>query len=154
MATRLWLSSWLILWVLALPLIHVHPEADHRHGQPSHSHTGLPHAVWSPDLPCEFAQASFNGRPSGAALGISHSFSVFAVGPATHAFTHPEIGFSLLVSSKDRMWVQIKFSAQTAVFAASTEAVNSEQRRTMPHADAIQVPPVLAADAPPRAPPV
>ena len=46
---------WVSLWMLAAPLVHIHPEADHHHGDPSHVHGGTVHTVFSPDLNCEFS---------------------------------------------------------------------------------------------------
>ena len=45
--------SWVSLWMLAVPLFHVHPDADHLHGQAGHLHGGTVHTVMSPDLECE-----------------------------------------------------------------------------------------------------
>lgn len=47
--------TWAALWMLAAPLVHIHPEADHRHGEVGHVHGGTVHTVFSPDLSCEFA---------------------------------------------------------------------------------------------------
>lgn len=41
--------------MLATPLVHVHPEADHRHGDQGHVHDGTVHTVFSPDLDGEFS---------------------------------------------------------------------------------------------------
>jgi len=46
---------WASLWMFAAPLIHIHPEADHRHGDPRHVHGGTVHTVFSQDLTCEFS---------------------------------------------------------------------------------------------------
>jgi len=87
--SRLIIPIWLAAWMLAVPLVHVHPEADHQHGQASHFHGGLTHSVFSADLPCEYRAASPDNVPHVA----SHS---------AHEFDHPEIGFSLLTSAPDR----------------------------------------------------
>lgn len=47
--------TWAALWMLTAPLVHIHPEADHRHGDPGHVHGGTVHTVFSPDLSCEFS---------------------------------------------------------------------------------------------------
>lgn len=73
--------------MLALPLVHIHPESDHRHGEANHVHGGIVHTVFSSDLPCEFPAQ----RPG--------QFSL--LGQAPHALDHPEIGF-LLASAGDR----------------------------------------------------
>ncbi len=46
---------WTSVWMLAVPLFHVHPEADHRHGEVGHIHGGTVHTVFSQDLSCEFS---------------------------------------------------------------------------------------------------
>lgn len=62
--TRLAVVTWAALWMLAAPLVHIHPEADHRHGDPGHVHGGTFHTVFSPDLSCEFA--SYDHAPVAA----------------------------------------------------------------------------------------
>ena len=47
--------TWAVLWMLAAPLVHIHPEADHHHGEAGHVHGGTVHTVFSPDLSGEFA---------------------------------------------------------------------------------------------------
>lgn len=39
------LRIWLVFWVLTLPLIHIHPEADHAHGASDHVHGGTYHSI-------------------------------------------------------------------------------------------------------------
>ncbi len=39
------LRLWLVLWVITLPLIHSHPEADHAHGMSGHLHGGTFHTI-------------------------------------------------------------------------------------------------------------
>ena len=51
---RVVILVWVSLWMLAAPLIHIHPEADHRHGAADHMHGGTVHTVFSHDLNCEF----------------------------------------------------------------------------------------------------
>jgi hypothetical protein len=88
---RVMVLLWVSLWMLAVPLFHVHPEADHRHGETGHVHGGTVHTVWSPDLDCEFANHE------------SHEEAVSA--PALFAHSgegHTEFGLSLLTDSTDR----------------------------------------------------
>ena len=40
------LRVWLILWVVTLPLVHIHPDADHAHGMPGHVHGGTYHSIF------------------------------------------------------------------------------------------------------------
>lgn len=53
--SRVLVLVWASLWMLAAPLVHIHPEADHRHGAADHKHGGTVHTVFSPNLPCEFS---------------------------------------------------------------------------------------------------
>ena len=39
------LRIWLVIWVITLPLIHIHPEADHAHGMSGHVHGGTYHSI-------------------------------------------------------------------------------------------------------------
>ncbi len=39
------LRVWLVLWVITLPLVHIHPEADHAHEMSGHVHGGSYHSI-------------------------------------------------------------------------------------------------------------
>jgi len=39
------LRLWLIIWVITLPLIHIHPEVDHAQGMLGHVHGGTYHSI-------------------------------------------------------------------------------------------------------------
>ncbi|MGV7227260.1 MAG: hypothetical protein ACQ9IQ_01250 [Nitrospirales bacterium] len=39
------LRLWLVIWVITLPLIHIHPEVDHAHGMSGHVHGGTYHSI-------------------------------------------------------------------------------------------------------------
>lgn len=95
---RLLLIGWLTAWMLAVPLVHVHPEADHHHGQPGHTHGGITHTVISSDLLCEYGSDS----EGPVAAPADHNGHSPVVSQTTHAFDHPEVAFSLLTSSPDR----------------------------------------------------
>lgn len=88
---------WLILWMLVVPLFHVHPEADHRHGDASHVHGGTIHTVFSPDLECEYKDDVHDSTCPKAA----HQHLQARAHPS-HALNHPEIEFSLLTVPIDR----------------------------------------------------
>ena len=53
--SRIVVLTWVSLWMLMVPLFHVHPEADHRHGGEVHKHGGIVHTIFSADLQCEFS---------------------------------------------------------------------------------------------------
>lgn len=84
-----------MLWLVAIPLIHIHPEADHAHGTKEHHHGGVLHSVLSQDLECEF-HAHFTHKA--AERGIEN-FALYCNHSDTHQLNHDEIGFSLLSSS-------------------------------------------------------
>lgn len=94
--TRVVLVAWIILWMLMVPLFHVHPETDHRHGNTGHVHGGIVHTVFSPDLACEHTARIH----ASSCLETDHQHFQ-ASGHFGHAFSHPEIEFSLLGASND-----------------------------------------------------
>lgn len=77
---------WVMLWMVVIPLIHIHPETDHHHGDAGYTHSGIAHTVFSSDLPCEYA--AHHSSPT----------TIAVVTRAAHDMDHPEIGFSLAVS--------------------------------------------------------
>lgn len=91
------IRAWVALWMLVVPLVHVHPEADHHHGDLDHVHGGTVHTVFSPDLECEYTARVHNETCRRAA---HHHLQVS--GHSGHAFTHPEIEFSLRGEPNDR----------------------------------------------------
>lgn len=86
---------WLVLWMLVIPLIHVHPDTDH-HGIPEHVHGGVFHTVFSQDLDGEY------GHDEHDAPAIELPVLPF-LGASAYLLSHPEMGFSFLSSSPDRL---------------------------------------------------
>ncbi len=39
------LRIWLVIWVITLPLVHIHPEADHAYGMSGYVHGGSYHSI-------------------------------------------------------------------------------------------------------------
>ena len=95
--SRLLVLVWVSLWMLMVPLFHVHPEADHHHGDASHVHGGTVHTVFSPDLECEYAEIVHDPTCPEA----EHQHLQARAHPG-HAVNHPEIEFSLLTVPVDR----------------------------------------------------
>ncbi len=110
--TRAAVLMWTSLWMLAVPLFHVHPEADHRHGEVGHVHGGTVHTVWSPDLDCEYGN---HGQAVGGYAQLAH------VGDG-----HPEFGLSLLTDSTDRK--SLKPFLIPILGLSSTDVVRDEQQ--------------------------
>jgi hypothetical protein len=129
--TRVVLVVWVILWMLMVPLFHVHPEADHRHGSANHVHGGIVHSVFSPDLACEHTTRIHDL----SCLEADHQHFQ-ASGHVGHALSHPEIEFSLIGSSSSHSVGKPDLAAvglpevgsppvQRVVFAASSRSVVS-----------------------------
>lgn len=96
--TRLAVLTWAALWMLAAPLVHIHPEADHRHGDPDHVHGGTVHTVFSPDLSCEFSSydhASVAAEESRCPLHL--------IAQPFHGAEHLEIDFILASSAEPQV---------------------------------------------------
>jgi hypothetical protein len=91
------LRAWTVLWLIAIPLFHIHPETDPHHGQRGHVHLATVHTVFSGDLDGEFGHhrdAAEGAMTAGAELVLSTE--------SLHAWTaDPELGFSLLNDSTD-----------------------------------------------------
>lgn len=86
---------WAVLWMLVAPLVHIHPEADHRHGDPSHVHGGTVHTVFSSDLSCEFSHydhVSVAANESRCPLHL--------IAQPLHGAEHPQIDIVLAASAK------------------------------------------------------
>lgn len=128
---RTMILVWAMTWTIMVPLFHVHPEADHRHGNGNHVHGGTVHTVFSPDLECEYTDAIHDLTcPEAAHQHLQASAH------SGHAFNHPEIEFSLLGAPKDRpaekpgitisgLPVVERTTIQRAVSSASSQPVIS-----------------------------
>ncbi|ULA58624.1 MAG: hypothetical protein LZF60_80015 [Nitrospira sp.] len=96
------LRGWVVLWLLALPLFHIHPETDPHHGEAGHVHAAAVHTVFSGDLEGEF------GEPRETAPVRPHAGEGPAVSTeGTHAWsTDPELSLFLLNDATDRKLVK------------------------------------------------
>lgn len=113
------LKVWLVLWVITLPLVHIHPEADHAHGMSGHVHGGTYHTVLSTTPICAYEDHqhhhnSFSpGEPFGAPDSSSH---------LPHGLEHSTYSFSVLNSSIDPILEgSLSDSTCDAVSARETE---------------------------------
>jgi hypothetical protein len=125
--SRVVVLVWASIWMLMVPLFHVHPEADHHHGDASHVHGGTVHTVFSPDLECEYTETIHDPTCPEAA----HQHLQARAHPG-HVLNHPEIAFSLLTAPIDRplpkpgitvtgLPVAENLTAQRAVVVASLQ---------------------------------
>lgn len=90
---------WASMWMLAVPLVHIHPEADHRHGAEGHKHGGTVHTVFSKDLPCEFSvyeHASVSENESRCPLHLIaqplHGFEHLTIEVVLASSAEPQVG--------------------------------------------------------------
>lgn len=127
---RVMVLLWVSLWMLAVPLFHVHPEADHRHGETGHVHGGTVHAVWSPDLDCEFENHQEAGGTENAGHDGATKLTQFI-----HVWDrHYEVGFSFLNDSVDhkhsKPFLTQAFAVAHAALSDSDHSLGREQYDT------------------------
>ena len=139
---------WVSLWMLAAPLVHVHPEADHRHGEAGHVHGGTIHTVWSPDLDCEFN----DHQEVGGTENAGHDGAIKLTQFAHTRDRHYEVGFSFLNDSTDRKHSKPLLAQAFAVGHASISDPNSSMRHEQ-HAARVSSCIRFIHDLPSRAPP-
>lgn len=96
--SRVAVLIWASVWMLVVPLFHVHPDTDHHHGEAGHIHGGTIHTVWSQDLDCEFDNPQHVDQTR-----TSTQDGLPSVAQSPHAGDgHSELSFSVLYDSTDR----------------------------------------------------
>lgn len=86
------LRVWLISWVVTLPLIHIHPEADHSHGMPGHVHGGTYHTVVVCGSFCDSPAEHHHSHPQSEHQHSQHHEEFFlAGGILSHAQSHTHL---------------------------------------------------------------
>ena len=144
---RVAILSWVSLWMLMVPWVHVHPEVEHGHGNPGHVHRAVTHTLFSPPLECEsYAQLHDNTCPSGA-----HQHFRFNGHPG-HSFAHPEIGFALAAPSATPPINKIFLSSSTLIEDVHSPAPDAISENAS-HRDVTPTLLFLATALPLRAPP-
>lgn len=139
---------WASMWMLAVPLFHVHPEADHHHGATGHVHGGIVHTVLSRDLDCE-SSSHQEVTGSGEAADEGVSLSTGQVHPWNE---HPEFGFSFLSDSTDRKSFKPLLTQVVCVAFALTSDLEP-QDRVEQNSTFAPSPTLFIHDVPSRAPP-
>lgn len=134
--------------MLAVPLFHVHPDADHRHGEAGHFHGGTVHTVLSRDLDCEFAG---DEESYGAEVGAEDHAAAF-IRPAHGWSEHPEFGLSILTDSTDRKSLKPCLTQTLAIASALVCAPESILRIERAHT-AVSASMAFGYDLQTRAPP-
>lgn len=142
------LRGWAVVWMLVVPLIHIHPETDPHHGEAGHAHGGMVHTVFSRDLDDEFD----NHQDTTDRVGHLSASQVAVSGHPSHALEYAELGFSFLSDSTDRklpkplfVHVLVTESAQIISFGPSP-SIAQDRAFALPLT-------VLTRDIPSRAPP-
>lgn len=79
---------WLALWILTLPLFHIHTQTE--------TQRGIPHSVFSADLPGEYAPPSTDSVAGGGQDQQSTKAARLASGSS-----YPELAFTASVPAKD-----------------------------------------------------
>lgn len=152
--TKTFLRAWLVLWVISLPLVHIHPEADHAHGMSGHAHGGTYHTVLSTTPICAYEDhqhhhdSFFAGEPFGTTDSPIH---------ASHGFEHSTYSFSVLNSSIDPILEDsVSYPTSDAVVAHKTETPSlsfvsaigisppARQFLVLPHTLSPRGPPILS----------
>ena len=143
---RMAVLAWAALWMLAAPLVHIHPEADHHHGEPGHLHGGTVHTVFSPDLSCEFASydhGSVAAKESSCPLHLTaHPF---------HGAEHLEIDFVLASSAGPQVGKGTPLDVAAHSFSANQPIRAPAAWRPQPNLSLMNL--SLATSLPSRAPP-
>ena len=117
--SRMAVPLWASLWMLAVPLVHVHPEADHRHGSPGHIHGGTVHTVFSKDLDCEFS--AYNHA---LVSKDESSCPLHLVAQPFHGFEHLEIDLVLASSAESKIGKGTTLDVAAHSFHANLPARN------------------------------
>jgi hypothetical protein len=133
---------WAMLWVLSVPLFHVHPEFAERSGHDGALRSGTVHTVFSGDLDGEFDihEASTHSAADKSAH-LSHAW-----------FEHSELGFSLLTDSHHRTELK-PILVQTMVLPIGETTLIQCHERAVEHRAALPASTLFVRQFPSRAPP-
>ena len=139
---------WASLWMLAVPLFHIHPRVDHRHGGVEHTHGVAVHTVLSSDFDTEFDDHHDGDVQEEA------SSEVALVDHHSHSMSdHPEVGFILLNDASDRK-VAKAFLTQPILIDATLVSDPHLHTWTEPELRPIRGSTIIVHELRPRAPPV
>lgn len=140
--TPLIIRAWVILWILSVPLFHVHPELADPSSFDGAMRSGTVHTVFSGDLDGEFETHHAPPRHgNNSAAHLSHAW-----------FEHSELGFSLLNDSHHRADMQ-PLLVQTLVLPRSEPATMRSYKRAVDHLPLISTSTLLEYECSSRAPP-
>lgn len=144
--------AWVGLWVLAVPFVHVHPEVDHHHGEEGHTHGGLVHTIWSPDLECEFHHHGITDQHQGqnrdgAESDVENGHVLFHAGGH-----HDEFTLTMFSDASDRRLVPSPCAYSVAITHPDLSEPACESHFGKPVEEKLHLV-LLPHDCSPRAPP-
>lgn len=133
---------WVMLWVISVPLFHIHPELAERSGHHGAMRSGTVHTVFSADLDGEFDMHEAS----------THSAADKSVRLSPTWFEHSELGFSLLTDSHQRTDLK-PILVQTMVLPIGETITIECRERAAEHLAAIPASTLFVHRLPSRAPP-
>jgi hypothetical protein len=144
----MFLSIWAIVWMLVVPVFHVHPETDYDHGQANHHHGGIVHTVFSPDLDGEY-----DHRHAHEDVGHSGPSDLELPHHPSHSLGNVEFAFTFLGSSTERKLFNLVFLHLFMV--QSSASFESPPNLSVVAQHCVVTPPRIfwTCDIPSRAPP-
>lgn len=145
---RIAVLLWASLWMLAIPLFHVHPAVNHRHGGALHAYGVTVHTVLSSDVDGEFDDHHDADESEAGASRVSlfdhHSHSLDQ---------HPEIEFALLNDSGERKAFNPLFALAFALDTSLLSHIDTRVRTEAPSIPAHALG-IFVHHISPRAPPI
>jgi len=149
------LRVWLVLWVVTLPLVHIHPEADHAHGISDHVHGGTYHSILV-NTPVHAHQGfeQEEHHHDGFFSPENHHRSKENSSHPFHGFEETSYGFSVIKPTLDPDSDKSEISHGLVVEVVSSSAYASGRSKspnflkhqhfsTLPHNLSPRAPPVL-----------
>lgn len=134
---------WVILWVLSVPLFHVHPESAEHSGHDDAIHGGTVHTVFSGDVDGEFTPHEAASHPAAdKSAHLSHTW-----------FEHAELGFSLITDSHHRTNLK-PLLIQTMVLPIGETAIVLSSRQKAERLGTVPPATLFVHDFASRAPPM
>lgn len=142
------LRAWAIVWMLAVPVFHVHPGTDHHHGEAGHHHDGIVHTIFSADL-----DAEYNHQHAHEGIGHSSPGDLAISDHPPHSLDNVEFEFTFLSNSTERKIFNPTF---LHFFMLQSSASREPSPNLSVVAQPCAIPPpliLLTCDIPSRAPP-
>lgn len=133
---------WVMLWVLSVPLFHIHPELAEPSGLTGAMRSGTVHTVFSGDLDGEFTPHKAAAHPAtDRSVHLSHTW-----------FEHAELGFSLITDSNHRTELKPHLIQTMGLPFEGTLAIRYHERMAEQRA-AVPAAILFMREIPSRAPP-